>query len=115
MAQAGAAIVLSRLLPIRCGFSRSLAASDLMKTMRAGEQLALVGPIFIKIDDRAELVVAYLAILPGIMRARFAEKLIQRRVVDRLGHSLPRDDCCARRAHVPRASWPQPYITGRTD
>ena len=39
MAVAGADMVLSTLLAVRCGFSRSLAAFDFTKTMRAGRQL----------------------------------------------------------------------------
>ena len=45
MAVAGAAMVFLTLPSIRHGFSRSLASGETTKTILAGLQLALVGPI----------------------------------------------------------------------
>jgi hypothetical protein len=46
MAVTGAALVLSTLPGERAGMRRALASGVRTKTMRAGQELALVGPIF---------------------------------------------------------------------
>ena len=48
MATTGADMVLSTLPADKAGFSRSFAQSVRRNTKRAGEQLAEVGPIFIR-------------------------------------------------------------------
>ena len=46
MAVTGAAFVLSTLPGLRAGISRALASGVRRKVIRAGQQLALVGPTF---------------------------------------------------------------------
>ena len=46
IAVTGAALVLSTLPGLSAGISRALASGVRTKRMRAGEELALVGPIF---------------------------------------------------------------------
>ena len=86
IAVAGAAIVLSTLPASRCGLRRCLAFSEVTKMMRAGEQLALVGPI-LRRSASAISVASDTGLSCQRLKVRASRKIWSETViVDGLGH-----------------------------